>query len=238
MKTWDSTWFDFMGVCDLVLVDAPRFDNGLGLTVQIRTKARYEYSYIETAAVKIGNEILEVSSYGAYILNGVDNAEMPSTLSGYSIVHAHDSELVNNFRIELRQGQSLVVQSFKGMVSVKFAEAQESDIGDSKGLMGSFPEGNKLARGCQIMVDDSKFGQEWQVNDADPKLFSATSGPQFPEACVFPSPTMDSRRRLRGVNISEEAAEAACAHKTVGREQCIYDVMATGDLDMAQAGAF
>ena len=44
------------------------------------------------------------------------------------------------------------------------------------------------------------------------------------------------RRRLQDAKISREEAEKACAKHGAGdREACIFDVMATGDLDMAES---
>ncbi|CAB9512707.1 Glycoside hydrolase Family 5 [Seminavis robusta] len=58
--TWNGKMYDYMGACDLVLLHAPNFkDNNTALDIHIRTKTRYDYSYIETAAVQIGEDILE-----------------------------------------------------------------------------------------------------------------------------------------------------------------------------------
>ena len=58
-QTWTGHPFDFQGECDLVLADAPHFADGLGMTVHIRTKIRYSYSYVESAIIRIGNDILQ-----------------------------------------------------------------------------------------------------------------------------------------------------------------------------------
>ena len=59
------------------------------------------------------------------------------------------------------------------------------------------------------------------------------------------SAEMESLRRRLGENyVPKETAEAACAKvfdSAIGTPQyeaCVYDVMATGDLEMARAGAF
>ena len=58
-----------MGACDLILVDSPNFEEGFPLLVAVRTTIRYAYSYVESAAIKIGDSILEVSSFGGYYLD-------------------------------------------------------------------------------------------------------------------------------------------------------------------------
>lgn len=70
--TWRGNPFDFHGQCDLVLLHAPDFGFGMGLDVHIRTKIRYDYSYIESAAIQVGSDfLLEVSGFGQHFLNGV-----------------------------------------------------------------------------------------------------------------------------------------------------------------------
>lgn len=54
VKTWGGNWYDFMGECDLVFTDAPNFAVDMPMKIHIRTKARYDYSFIESAVVMIG----------------------------------------------------------------------------------------------------------------------------------------------------------------------------------------
>jgi len=54
------------GACDMVLVESPDFEDGLGLKIHIRTKIKSWFSYIESAAIQIGSDILE----GAFTLSG------------------------------------------------------------------------------------------------------------------------------------------------------------------------
>lgn len=236
--TWDQVWFDYMGECDLVMVDAPGFGEGLGLSAHARTKARYDYSFIESAALKIGDDTLQVSSWGTYFLNGVADAKMPAKLSGFPVEITHVSKKEHVFEVHIGNYQIVELRAYKDLVSIKFLNAKASDFGSSKGLMGSFENGSRFGRdGKTIMADDNGFGQEWQARDTDPNLFVTASGPQFPQQCALPSPTQEGRRLLEG-GISQEAAEDACSHLTTGREQCIYDVMVTNDFGMAQAGGF
>jgi hypothetical protein len=57
--------------------------------------------------------------------------------------------------------------------------------------------------------------------------------------CIDPEdPRGDRQRRLDESSIKEEDAEAACAglKDPLDRKDCVYDILATQDLDMA--GAF
>ena len=91
------------------------------------------------------------------------------------------------------------------------------------------------------MIDDfTEFGDEWQVLPSEPKLFHEVTHPQFPELCIKPEdPRGERKRRLAESNISIEAAEAACAaalHDPLTIKDCVYDILATQDIDMV--GAF
>ena len=71
----------------------------------------------------------------------------------------------------------------------------------------------------------------------DGMLFHDISGPQYPEPCAMPDPTQSQRRLGEGSLISYEAAAKACLFaEPLDLEDCIADVLATGDPEMA--GAF
>ena len=245
--TWGGEYFDYMGQCDLVLVTAPGFGGGEGLTVHIRTKTQYDYSYIEAAAIQIGDDILEVGSYGEIFFNGVDSAEellasgQANMAEKYPIDYQPKNKKERIVTVHLGDASTLILKSWKQLVSVRFAGAETLDFQDSLGLMGDFYEGTRLARDGQTTIEDENdFGQEWQVLPTEPILFDS---PPAPGKCVLPDPNnivAQAKKRRLGEGISAQAAEAACAHVPIGqgREQCVYDVMATGDLGAAQAGAF
>jgi len=237
IMTWSDSWFDFHGECDLVLLDAPSY--GEGLLVHARTKARWDYSYIHSVAVQIGDEILEVGGWGAYFLNGIETAELPATLSGRNVTYTKSNKRQHDFLIDLGQNQHITVKAFKDLVNIKFVGFHQNDFKDCRGLMGEWETGVHYGRdGNSVIEDDNAFGFEWQVRDDEPNLFASRgSGPHYPEQCRMPDMTSESRRRLRA-SVSKENAEKACAGVTNGFDQCVYDVIATGDLEVAQAGVY
>lgn len=88
--------------------------------------------------------------------------------------------------------------------------------------------------------ENNEFGQEWQLLPDAPMLFHEVSGiPQAPyEQCNLPSKKIkaEKKRRLGKARITESPAKVACEKVGVSTKEldsCIYDVMATGDLDMA-----
>jgi len=229
---------DFHGECDTVLLDSKSFEHGLGLAVHTRATLRYDYSYISSAAIRIGDDILEVGSFGNYMLNGVSNADMPVFLADkFPVHHTHTKDTVHSFDIELGQGESITVTVFKDIVNIKIAGSR---FEGSVGLMGSYGTGVMMARnGTAVIEDPVMFGQEWQTRpDEDgPPLFQVKRTPQYPEKCNMPSAKNTAATRRLGEGISRVEAEMACGWWGPGNmERCVADVIALSDLDFAKMG--
>lgn len=224
-----------------MLLSNPSFMNGLGMDIHIRTKAMHKiFSYIETAAIRIGEDILEVSSYGTRTLNRVTDVELPFFMADrFMVTHEQVNKKINMFHIKLPESEEIVVKTVKNMVTISIQNADAANFGDSVGMMGQHATGALVGRdGVTIHEDTNAFAQEWQINpEIDSQLFVTTdSYPQYPARRVMPDATEQARRRLGQADISKADAEEACAH--FGGDQktmCVYDVMATGDLDAAIA---
>jgi hypothetical protein len=91
-----------------------------------------------------------------------------------------------------------------------------------------------------ILAEPNDFGQEWQVRPDEPKLFAREDrAPQYPEKCKLPKKSMAESRRLAELSFTKEDALKACAGVPADEvKNCVYDVLATGDLSYAEAGAF
>jgi hypothetical protein len=236
-QTWHGEWYDFQGECDLAYLRAPEFDHGLGMEVQIRTTSRYDYSYVEEAAIKIGDDILQVGSFGDYMLNGVTGATTPTVMGGqFPLTHEAVNKKQHRFFIELSKDEHVIISTFKDMVNVDFKNATNQHFAGSSGLMGDYTDGKKYGRdGVKVFdADYDAFGQEWQVLESEENLFATLRAPQYPAKCNFPEalPKLDK-------GISQEAAEEACTNLVgAAKDRCVSDVMLTGDLDAASAGAY
>ena len=76
------------------------------------------------------------------------------------------------------------------------------------------------------------------VRDFEPKLFDAPRTPQYPMGCIMPDPNKKENRRRLGETVAKDAAMKACEHWGEAKALCVADVMAMGDLEVAQAGVF
>jgi hypothetical protein len=245
---WNGKHYDFHGGCDLVLVDAPDYNNGQGLKIHIRTTIETWYSYVSRVVVQIGSDRLELQGgfttrrfwHNGHALptrkitkvNGV----LPIRVGGNEVHYLTQKDHVSwKVSIHLPDGQFVSVRTIKDWMRVDIENPTADNFGTSLGLMGSFDGDAMLARdGATIMEDPTEFGQHWQVQGES--LFLSAEGPQYPEACAMPQADRSVKRLLAEGTLTYEDAEAACAHLHQDeREDCIYDVIASSDMEMAGA---
>ena len=246
-KTWKKEHFEYHGQCDLVLAKDESFASDIGLEVQIRTKVVRFWSYIKNAAIRIGEDILEVEG-GAeteatnHYWYNLAYQEKIETLGGFPVTYHQPVAYKRRFEVDLSSkfpGQKIIISTYKEFVRVDFENGTEEAFGNTKGLLGDFNSGDTLARdGSTVLNDFWEYGNEWQVLPFENMLFHETSEPQFPQKCIQPEdPRGDRRRKLAESTVSEAQAEAACAHlkDPLDRKDCLYDILATQDLDMVGA---
>lgn len=129
-------------------------------------------AFIESAAIKIGDSVLEVSLYGMYMLDGISNADLhDATLSTFPLTHKQVSDKKHLFEIDIGGGNSIAISTMKDIVSVKINPSEEEIAEDmftawfanSTGLIGSMSTDKLLARdGVTEIEDTNDYGQEWQ----------------------------------------------------------------------------
>ena len=267
IQPFEGPPFSFHGQYDGVMMASKEFADGLGIDVHIRTtrvdNPRMSYSYISGTAVKIGTDILEVQDDGSIIVNGEDefllkDAEAETagtTFAGYPITKTMKGTKRNIFVYDLALDVDGGDKSIEIRVNLKtgmiFVDVSGSFPEDTVGLLGSPHHDALLARDgkTDLTGDWNTFGEEWQVQSDEPKLFQDKNRvPQHPAGCIYESQQVKSnlrhRRRLMvdsaGTGSDEEAtaveaAEKACVRATGEKKQfCIDDVMATGDLELAE----
>jgi len=248
VTTWKNEHYEYHGQCDLVLVSDPNFANGKGMHIHIRTKLVRYWSYISAVAIRIGDDILEIQGSADendkephYWINFQYQGQL-ETIAGYPVTHKLPPgvDYKRKYVIDLGSDEQIIIELCKEFVRVKF-NGGESTFGNTVGLMGDYKTGETLGRdGSTVIHDFIELGNEWQVRPVDDMLFHDVAKPQFPEQCLIPEDPRGARRRrmLGESSITIEQAEAACA--SLGDEltikDCVYDILATQDMDMV--GAF
>jgi hypothetical protein len=248
-KTWKLEHFEFHGQCDMILAKDTQFADGIGLDVQIRTNIVRFWSYIRNAAIRIGDDILEIQ--------GSPDNEDDDTHYWFNFQYQADTAAIGGFPLTIRSngvhkrffeidlsskfpGQKIVLSTFKEFVSVDFKGNTAESFGNTVGMLGDYKSGKTFARdGVTEIHDFNELGNEWQLLPSDNMLFHDKAEPQFPKRCILPEdPQGQRRRRLDESTISVEQAEAACAtlKDPLTIKDCVYDILATQDMDMV--GAF
>ena len=241
----------FHGECDLVVLHSPYFhSSGLDLHVRTTMADNNLYSYIESAALRIGQHVLELQNNGVVLFGGSQYGDEhlplhfgPSnddkTYTLRLMQHQADEKTgtVIRRKYELNLNDDLKIE-FKFYLHFMTYHIMGGDaLEDSVGMMGAYPTGDMVSRQGTIMQDFNAFGFEWQANpNDDPVLFHQDRAPQLPyERCRLPpSGAGVARRKLRGNPALSEAAQEACSQQSGHNLQsCVDDVMLTGDLELA-----
>jgi len=237
-KMWSGVWFDYQGECDLVMVDNPHLLTGAGVRIHIRTKIQSWYSFIQQAAIQIDTDVLEVQVKNKFYLNGKALERPPPVFAGYLIEMVNSTkwcrkkvcEGAATMRLDLGHDGSITVTVWNGFMYVNVDATGEGFKG-SVGLFGKRGIPGKFARNGTILHDDRTYAEEWQVLDTEPALFVKERYPQYPNSCILPPKDQVFRRAM---NINQQMAKKACSQVVAGAKgPCMYDVMATGDVDMA-----
>ena len=250
-KTHGGEMFDFHGGCDLVLLDNPDFLDGVGMTVHIRTKIETWWSYVESAAIQIGSEVLEIGGGSKdewFFLNGkandaLEEKEWHRTHFAGLVVRYKQNGPNREAHIYLEgRSQKIMIKTYHDFVKVELNADGSHHFAGSHGILGRFPDGLRVGRDGETFIEDvNAYGQEWQVRAEEPKLFHTYDEPWVVPAgqkCAMPSTTVAAkklRQRRLATGIPMEDAERACAHLSnpSDHKACVFDVIATQDTSMA-----
>ena len=240
LQTWTGDKFDYHGECDLVLVDNPSFNGGQGLKVHIRTTRVKYFSYIEKIALQIGSDVLEFDNdVDNFLINGekveAQKKHHKTMIAGFQI--RRDPKAIS-VRLSDKSGRAKIdFHTRKNGFPAVIVDGGNTDVFDgSLGLLGDWRTGRRLARDGVTVFDDedaTAFALEWQVRDTEPLLFKDARAPQFPATCIPPQKMVQGRL---GNKHMEKEAEQACAHWKEDKEDCIFDVIATRDVLVAEEG--
>ena len=220
---------DFHGECDLVLVNNPKFASGQGFDLHIRTFRQGYHSSVERAALRIGQDVVEISNQGDFVVNG-EPGEAGSThqIGGFKLYHILQQDKPSVLQLRLGEHEWINFEARHDMLFLAIVGGDAFQ--GSLGMMGDHETGRMLGRdGETEFVDADEFAQEWQVRETT--LFQLAREPQFPAQCL---PAGERPKRL-GESIVHAAAEAACVlWGAATKADCIFDVVATRNMNVAK----
>lgn len=233
-RTWAEEKYDFHGECDLVLLTHPRFRSGLGLDVHARTTMQGFFSFINYVGVRLGNETIEIDNLGHYKVNGSTSQKLLTEFAGIRVEHVTKGDRVKfKFHLNDETNTQIVVQAFHFMLNVDIHRGSDMLHG-SLGMHGHPLTGEMVGRdGVEVFNDPVEFASQWQVgfSAADPVIFSERRSPQCPQTCKLPS---SNTRKLRQSQSKTEEANKICAHWGDRVDECVFDVLATGNPELAK----
>ena len=140
----------------------------VGFVVSSLARIPFLFSgYIESAVVKINDNILEVGSFGEYALHGMFAANLTGAdISGMPIAHWQpENKRMHVFDIRASPSENITVLTCKDMVSTKVGSADTFRFHGSIGMMGAFDgtPGAMVPRdGMTIIKDPNAFAGDWQ----------------------------------------------------------------------------
>jgi len=238
-RMWNSDkWFDYHGECDLVLVDNPALSSGSSLKIHVRTKIQSWYSFIFQAAISIGSHVMEIKRNKKFWLNGKSLNQPPANFSGYPMESLSDSKWCHAKHCEGALIQKLDLGSdgyvlftlWKGFIYVQVSA--DKGFWGATGLLGRRGQPGMFARNGSQLFDTQAYAEEWQVKKYERKLFMEDRYPQHPIPCIPPPSTHLSRRMDYDQPLRKMAEKACSKVQEDAREACIFDVWATGDVDL------
>ncbi len=224
-KTFKGNYFSFHGACDLLLIRSKEILDGseTEIAVHVRTtrvdSKHGSYSYISSAAVLIGKDVLEVPGDGTLIMNGQvlfryqdlndTNRATLHSFAGYQLMRssrgAKGRIAVFDLILEddglLGKEIQLRCNTKTGMVFVDV----KGTFAESEGLLGGPPGDGKQGLfsrdGLDMSVaggDYNTYAQSWQILDTEPMLFQKKRRvPQFPMGCIYEATTPLTKKEKR-----------------------------------------
>ena len=227
----------------MVFLKSAGFHDGTGLDLHVRSTIESYFSFFETAALRIGEDTIELYSNEFYV-NGVKLGvgALPFTFgkdSNYKLTEAEipakkNAKFYNYYKLSWDGGKSHIMFMFYKKFLTISVSGHAQDFEDSVGLLGDYHTGNMIGRDGQEISDFNEYGFEWQVDPNDPQLFMVNREPQLPfEQCRMPTAPRPARRALRGEERKlQQEAMVECAD-AADVDLCVLDVMSTGDIGLA-----
>ncbi|CAB9513843.1 expressed unknown protein [Seminavis robusta] len=146
------------------------------------------WSSVETAAIGIGQDTLEIRAnpdsdewlwINGNMVKVAEGEWAKASISGFMVRYKQTSSAVREAIIYLEgPKEKISFKTFKSFVRIDVDWKDSQNYGGALGLLGSYDhEGAMFGRdGKTLIKNHHKFGQEWQVEDSEPRLFHSYEG--------------------------------------------------------------
>ena len=222
---------------------------GKPLSVHVRTRGMKIYSFIEAVAIQYGESYYEFNNADdqnpKQYFGGATIKSLPFQEGGFNITShmmKNDDLQQDILAIDVHFDNSHDKIAIHAMGLFVFVDihASSNDLTAAGGLLGSFPAGQMLGRdGSDLSFDRDIYGNHWQVQTDEPKLFFSTpeGHPMAPQACRLPQIDAHDFLRSENAELYQTAVEACIKEGIEGLDldDCVFDVVVLKDQGMAAA---
>lgn len=252
IKGWKAVKREsFHGECDMVLLHSDSFADGEGLDVHVRTTIddSNSFSFVEAAAVQIGQHHFVIDRDGHMVLDGyqVDDDMLPLSFGeqGHHIItgpvkKTGKTKVVYLYRLELVNEKGHVLSYIEFKTHVKYMAVSVSGhpihMSDTVGLLGHYESGERRLRNGDISPSALHHGHEWKVQDHEHQLFAPRESDRTPDGmCKMPNKDLGRRRLRQNHHLFAEASEVCEGMYPNDKELCVQDVLLSGDIETVYA---
>mmetsp|Transcript_30641 Transcript_30641/g.47023 ORF Transcript_30641/g.47023 Transcript_30641/m.47023 type:complete len:376 (+) Transcript_30641:50-1177(+) len=241
--TWDGVWYDYQGVCEVVLIkkiaDPLDLNDTLSVELHIATEQKIGYSSIQKVGLRINGE--------NKVFEDPTAPGSPFILGGYDV--GYSTSPYNKYEVDLGGGYFIRIIPYTFHYSVQ-VHGDGALFMNSEGMCGSWNSGGVADRfGVPFTSSDTlDWATHWQVQ-ASEAIFALNGetctappecGKEFPDG-EFPCKGSDDQRTLVQHEL-ESDCEKSCndipAQYPELRNNCYYDVIVTGDNSFACQPAY
>jgi len=236
-----GVYFTWQGHCDLVLVKSKNhIGTNTAFEVHIRTTKIRKWSKIDAIAIKVGQDVGEISSdNGKFILNGHEVNKVQQQSLTVVKSNLKKNIILYVFTIDGDKKLEITVNIMSKMIYTSLSGNYSQN---TEGILGSSHQPGLISRNGEYssIANVNAFAETWQVRDNDPRLFNINRPPQYPSKCAYDirkKAAIYHTRHLKELHdVTKEEAIVACSNHHQGplRNFCVDDVVLTGDLDTAK----
>ena len=177
VTTFHGERYEFHRPGSFVLLSNPDYADGLGLEIHVKSKVNNWWSFIESAALRIGDETLQVCGgveHARYWINGEEGFSELEPGEGMRIwlkqerVEVHIRQVNSKqlqVRVDLGNDEGIVLETFREFVRVDVQandSAAQGGLANSEGLMGSYPSGSDKT---PVITNPGYVAQLWQLQE-------------------------------------------------------------------------
>ena len=208
------------------------------------------YSFIEAVAIQYGDSYYEFNNadpqnppkqyFGGAPIESLPFRQGEFKITSHMMKNVDLQQDILAVNVHFDNSQDKIAIHAMGSFVFVDIDATSNELTTAAGLLGSFPEGKMLGRdGSDLSFDRDIYGNHWQVQTDEPKLFVSTpeGHPMAPQTCKLPEVDAHDYLRSENAELYQIAVEACIQEGVEGLDldDCVFDVVVLKNKNMAAA---